>query len=139
MSPSQPSASSRPGSATGTPQAFDTPEGFYPTTGVNSLTAYASEAQGAKILDDATTGQIASGRVDAANPVVVFGYSQSAAMSTFTMEQLQAQGVPTDDVHFVLLGDTAAPNGGLLERFDLPGASFSVPSFGITFGDPDAG
>lgn len=126
----------QPRDFTGTPQALDTPEGFYPTTGVNSLTADASEAQGAKILDDAITGQIASGRVDAANPVVVFGYSQSAAMSTFTMEQLQAQGVPSDDVHFVLVGDTAAPNGGLLERFDLPGTSFSVPSFGVTFGDP---
>ena len=31
---------------TGSPQALDTPEGFYPTTGVNSLTADASEAQG---------------------------------------------------------------------------------------------
>jgi PE-PPE domain len=74
--------------------------------------------------------------VDAANPVVVFGYSQSSAMSTFTMEQLQEQGVPSDDVHFVLVGDTAAPNGGLLERFDLPGNDLSVPSFGITFGNP---
>jgi len=35
-----------------------------------------------------------------------------------------------------MVGDTAAPNGGLLERFDLPGNDLSVPSFGITFGDP---
>jgi hypothetical protein len=126
----------QPRDFTGTPQALDTPEGFYPTTGVNSLTADASEAQGAQILDGAITGQIAEGNVDAANPVVVFGYSQSSAMSTFTMEQLQAQGVPSDDVHFVLVGDTAAPNGGLLERFDLPGNDLSVPSFGITFGNP---
>jgi PE-PPE domain len=126
----------QPREFTGTPQALDTPEGFYPTTGVNSSTADASEAQGAQILDGAITGQIAEGNVDAANPVVVFGYSQSSAMSTFTMQQLQAQGVPSDDVHFVLVGDTAAPNGGLLERFDLPGADLSVPSFGITFGNP---
>jgi PE-PPE domain len=126
----------QPRGFTGTPQALDTPEGFYPTTGVDSLTVDASEAQGAQILDDAITGQIAGGNVDAANPVVVFGYSQSSAMSTFTMQQLQAQGVPSDDVHFVLVGDTAAPNGGLLERFDLPGADISVPSFGITFGNP---
>ena len=122
----------QPRDFTGTPQALDTPEGFYPTTGVNSLTADASEAQGAQILDGAITGQIAGGNVDAANPVVVFGYSQSSAMSTFTMQQLQAQGVPSNDVHFVLVGDTAAPNGGLLERFADP----SVPSFGITFGNP---
>jgi PE-PPE domain len=65
----------------------------------------------------------------------VFGYSQSSAFSSMTMQQLESQGVPSDDVHFVLVGDTAAPDGGLLERFDLPGG-FSVPSFGITFGDP---
>jgi hypothetical protein len=121
---------------TGSPQALDTPEGFYPTTGVNSLTADASEAQGSKILDAAILGQIASGKVDADNPVVVFGYSQSSAFSSMTMQQLESQGVPSDDVHFVLVGDTAAPDGGLLERFDLPGSDFSVPSFGITFGDP---
>jgi hypothetical protein len=126
----------QPRDFTGTPQALDTPEGFYPTTGVNSLTADASEAQGAQILDGAITGQIAGGNVDAANPVVVFGYSQSSALSTFTMQQLQAQGVPSDGVHFVLVGDTAAPNGGLLERFALPGSDLSVPSFGVTFGDP---
>jgi hypothetical protein len=68
--------------------------------------------------------------------VVVFGYSQSSAFSSMTMQQLESQGVPGDDVHFVLVGDTAAPDGGLLERFDLPGSDFSVPSFGITFGDP---
>ena len=64
----------QPRDFTGTPQALDTLEGFYPTTGVNSLTAGASEAQGAQILDGAITGQIAGGNVDAANPVVVFGY-----------------------------------------------------------------
>jgi PE-PPE domain len=67
---------------------------------------------------------------------VVFGYSQSSAFSSMTMQQLESQGVPSEVVHFVLVGDTAAPDGGLLERFDLPGSDFSVPSFGITFGDP---
>jgi hypothetical protein len=74
----------QPRDFTGTPQALDTPEGFYPTTGVNSLTADASEAQGAQILDGAITGQIAGGNVDAANPVVVFGYSQSSANALTT-------------------------------------------------------
>lgn len=125
----------QPHGFTGSPQALDTPEGFYPTTGVHSLTVDVSEAQGAQILTNAVEGQIAGGQVDAANPVVVFGYSQSSAFSTFTMQQLHEQGVPSDDVHFVLVGDTAAPNGGLLERFDVPvGSDPSIPSFGITFG-----
>ena len=74
-------------------------------------------------MDGAITGQIADGNVDAANPVVVFGYSQSSAMSTFTMQQLQAQGVPRDDVHFVLVGDTAAPNGACSNASICPGTT----------------
>jgi hypothetical protein len=122
---------------TGTPEALYTPEGFYPTTGVKSLPAFVSETQGAQILTETVVRQIAGGQVDAANPVVVFGYSQSSALSSLAMAQLTELGVPPDDVHFVLVGDTAAPNGGLLERFDLPlGSNPSIPSLGITFGYP---
>ncbi|MGH3968958.1 MAG: PE-PPE domain-containing protein [Mycobacterium sp.] len=114
---------------------MDTPEGFYPTTGVNSLTAGASEAQGAKILDQAILSQIAGGHVDADNPVVVFGYSQSSALSTLTMQQLHDQGMPGDDVHFVLVGDTAAPNGGLLTAL-VRGAQQGVQAAVNDLADP---
>lgn len=125
----------QPHGFTGTAQPLFTPEGFYPTTGVNSLTTDESIAQGAQILTNAVLGQIAGGQVNTENPVVVFGYSQSSALSTLTMQQLHEQGVPADAVHFVLVGDTAAPNGGMLERFDVPaGTDPAVPSFGITFG-----
>jgi hypothetical protein len=127
----------QPHGFTGTAQSLFTPEGFYPTTGVKSLPAFTSELQGAQILDDTIRGQIAGGQVDAANPVVAFGYSQSSALSSLTMAQLAEQGVPTDDVRFMLVGDTAAPNGGLLERFDVPlGSHPSIPSLGLTFGYP---
>lgn len=122
---------------TGTPQALFTPAGFYPTTGVKSLPAFVSETQGAQILSETVSRQIAGGGVDATNPVVVFGYSQSSALSSLAMARLAEQGVPAQDVHFVLVGDTAAPNGGLLERFDFPlGSHPSIPSLGITFGYP---
>ena len=122
---------------TGTAQALYTPEGFYPTTGVKSLPAFESETQGAQMLVEAINQQIAGGQVDATNPVVVFGYSQSSALSSLAMTHLAEQGVPTEDVRFMLVGDTAAPNGGLLERFDLPvGSNPSIPSLGITFGYP---
>lgn len=122
---------------TGTPEALYTPEQFYPTTGVKSLPAFVSETQGAQILTETVSREIAGGQVDAANPVVVFGYSQSSALSSLAMAQLTELGIPADDVHFVLVGDTAAPNGGLLERFDLPlGSNPSIPSLGITFGHP---
>lgn len=127
----------KPHGFTGMAQALFTPEGFYPTTGVKSLPAFVSETQGAQMLVAAVNQQIAGRQVDAANPVVVFGYSQSSALSSLAMTQLADQGVPTGDVHFVLVGDTAAPNGGLLERFDLPvDSNPSIPSLGITFGYP---
>jgi hypothetical protein len=119
---------------TGTVQALFTPEALYPATGVKSLPFDTSVAQGAQILDTAIQQQIAGGGVDAANPVVVFGYSQSSTVASQAMHQLADQGVPSDDVHFVLVGDPSNPDGGVLERFDFPaGTSPSVPSLGITF------
>ncbi|HEU0191765.1 MAG TPA: PE-PPE domain-containing protein [Mycobacterium sp.] len=127
----------RPHGYTGTPQSLFTPEGFYPTTGVKSLPAFTSETQGAQILDQTIQNHISAGNVDAENPVVVFGYSQSSALSSLAMAQLADQGVPADDVRFMLVGDTAAPNGGLLTRFDVPlGSHPSIPSLGVTFGYP---
>jgi PE-PPE domain-containing protein len=118
----------------GTIQAPWTPEGLYPVTGVHSLPVETSFAQEEQILDSAIQGQIAAGGVDAANPVVVFGWSQSADFSGLTEPLLASQGVPSDDVHFIMLGDASNPDGGLLERFDIPGGSDpSVPSLGITF------
>ena len=118
----------------GTVQAPFTPEGLYPVTGVHTLPVDTSFAQEEQILDSAIQSQIAGGGVDAANPVVVFGWSQSADFSGLTMPELATQGVPSDDVHFILVGDASNPDGGLLERFDLPvGTDPSVPSLGITF------
>ncbi|HEU4360130.1 MAG TPA: PE-PPE domain-containing protein [Mycobacterium sp.] len=97
-----------------------------------------SEAQGAQILTTAIQSEIASGHADAANPVVVFGYSQSAAFVTFTMEQLHAHGVPSDDVHFVLVGDPANPSGGLLTGIDVPPGT-TIPVLDIPLGNPTPG
>lgn len=127
----------QPHGFTGTSQPLFTPEGFYPTTGVKSLPAFVSETQGAQMLSETVSRQVAGGGVDATNPVVVFGYSQSSALSSLAMRELADRHVPAEDVHFVLVGDTAAPNGGLLERFDVPlGSNPSIPSLGITFGYP---
>lgn len=125
----------QPRDFTGTVQGLATPEGLYPLSGVHSLTLDASVAQGQQILDSAIQGQIAGGGVDAANPVVVFGWSQSATISSLTMSQLAEQGVPSDDVHFVLIADPSNPDGGMLQLFDVPidGQDPTVPALGITF------
>jgi PE-PPE domain len=124
---------------TGTTQVLTTPEALYPFLGPFTETFDQSEAQGQQILDTAILNQIATGDVDAANPVVVSGWSQSAVISSLVQPELASQGVPSDDVHFVLVGDESAPNGGILERFDLPdGTQPSIPSLGLTFSGPEA-
>lgn len=114
---------------TGTPQVLTTPEWTYATDTTEQL--------GAQILTAAIQRQIAVGQVDAANPVTVFGYSQSSAFATFTMQQLHDQGVPSDYVHFVLVGDSAVPNGGILTAFDIPpGTNVNLSAFDLTLGNP---
>jgi len=124
---------------TGTTQILSTPEALYPFLGPFTETFDQSEAQGQQILDTAILNQIATGDVDAANPVVVSGWSQSSVISSLLQPELASQGVPSDDVHFVLVGDESAPNGGILERFDLPdGTQPSIPSLGLTFSGPES-
>lgn len=116
----------------GTVQAPYSPEGLYPLTGPNGLTLGASMAQEEKLLDAAIQSTITAGGVNAANPIVVFGWSQSADFAGVTELKLAAQGVPSDYLHFVLVGDAYNPNGGLLERFNIPGGlQLSIPSLGI--------
>ena len=118
----------QPHGFTGTAQILTTPE-----LGNNFNL---SMAEGSQILTNAIVSQIQGGGVNAQNPVVAFGYSQSSVMSTFTMEQLQALGVPSDYVHFVLVGNTANPNGGLLTSLDIPpGRNFTIPNY-VTYGNP---
>jgi hypothetical protein len=118
----------------GTLQSLTTPESLYPFTLPFSETFNASTTQGVADIVNAVHAQIAAGGVDAANPVVVTGYSQGATLDSLAMSQLAADGVPSDDVHFVMLGDPSAPNGGMLERFDLPaGTNPEFPSLGLTF------
>lgn len=96
----------QPHGFTGTIQILTTPERLF-------FDKAESRIEGAQILTTAIQQQIAGGGVSAENPVVVFGYSQSAGFSGLTMDQLHAQGVPSDLVRFMLVGDPVAPNGGI--------------------------
>ncbi len=96
-----------------------TPELVWPANPLD-----ASVAEGVTILNNNIDANIAAGDVS-----TVFGYSQSTLISSLEMESLQAAGVPSSDVNFVLVGDLMAPNGGIFARF--PGQVF--PSLDITF------
>ena len=105
---------------TGTAESSFIPDGLYPLTGIKSLELGPSLAQGQQIMVSDIEGQIAGGGVSPENPVVVFGYSQSAAVASLAMSQLAHDGVPRNDVHFVLVGDIQNPNGGWETTFDFP-------------------
>jgi hypothetical protein len=112
----------------GDAQGLFTPEGLYPVTGVKSLPIDTSTAQGEQILYSTIMGQINGGDVDADHPVVVFGFSQSSNISSLVMSQLAEQGVPTEDVRFVLVGDPSNPNGGLEVTADTATPSNLYPT-----------
>ncbi|MCV7257159.1 PE-PPE domain-containing protein [Mycobacterium shimoidei] len=112
----------QPRGFTGTVQPSFLPNGLYPLTGPKSLGFGTSLAQGQEIMFSNIKDQIDAGGVSPENPVVVFGYSQSSMAASLVMQQLHDAGVPSGDVHFILVGDTAAPNGSFTTTFDfLPG------------------
>jgi len=85
-----------------------------------------SLAAGTEIVVDKVQHLIDTEQIDADHPVTIFGYSQSAAMTTWVMRDLNEAGVPSDYVHFVLIGDSVHPNGGALVALDgLPGVDLA--------------
>lgn len=106
-------------------QTMFTPEELYPITGVRSSTLNQSVSEGLTILDNFIQAQFAAG-----NSTTIFGYSQSAIISSLEMYKLAAMGSPnTDLLNFVLVGNEMNPNGGLLARFP----NLTLPSLGLTF------
>ncbi|CAJ1506204.1 PE-PPE domain-containing protein [[Mycobacterium] kokjensenii] len=119
---------------TGTTQVVTTPEQLYPFLGPFGGTLDESVVQGQQNLYEAIMAAYDNGDVTAENPAVVFGWSQGAIIETMLQFQLADEGIPSDLVHFVMVGDVNAPNGGMLERFLLPDISNpTLPSLGLTF------
>ncbi len=99
-----------------------TPEQLYPITGVRSLIFASSVQQGLQILDTAVWNQLNAG-----NHVTVFGYSQSAVISSLLMQHYISLGpnapLPSQ-LNFILTGNEMNPNGGILAR--IPGLNIST-------------
>ena len=110
---------------TGTGQSSFIPDGSS-ALNPSTLGYGASLGQDQPIMVSDIESQIAAGGVSPENPVVVFGYSQSSEAASLIMPQLQAAGVPSDDVHFVLVGDLDNPNGGFMNTFDFPAGNTSA-------------
>ncbi|MEB3019889.1 PE-PPE domain-containing protein [[Mycobacterium] crassicus] len=118
-----------------------TPEQFCPIVcqplPVPQLNFADSLAVGAASLDAAIRPQLEAGE-----DVTVFGYSQSAVVSTLAMQKLLADApggsYDPDNLHFVLIGDPNSPIGGILSRLDfsagLDGGMQHIPFLGIPVG-----
>lgn len=106
------------------PQGLFTPEQFWPVTG--NLTFGQSVTQGVALLNNEINHQINT----LGNSVVVFGYSQSAAIATNEINALMAAGAPyAGQLSFVLASNPNTPDGGILARF--PG--FYIPFIDVPF------
>ena len=131
----------------GDAQVLFTPEGAYPVVGIKVLPLPISVDQGLEIVEAALEQlQPLAGRQF---PITIFGYSQSAVISSILQRDLQdpsfLPGVNRDLLSFVTVGQEMNPNGGWFARF--PG--FNTPSLGEFFygstgydlptatGDPD--
>ncbi|KZS58994.1 PE family protein [Mycobacterium ostraviense] len=114
---------------------LNTTEELYPITGVKSLPFQNSVQIGLSILDTAIWEQINAG-----NRVTVFGYSQSAVISSLEMQHLISLGTNAPDpsqLSFILIGNEMNPNGGILSR--IPGLNIStlgLPFYGATPDNP---
>jgi hypothetical protein len=51
------------------------------------------------------------GAFSAEHPLTIFGYSQSATAESIAMTRLEADGIPSDDLHFVFIGDPSLADG----------------------------
>ena len=126
-----------------------TPEGAYPhdvhsllydyPTDANGFPDQSSSAgQGMTILESTIAADTA-----ADDTSTVFGYSQSATISSLVMQQLDPFGKsePNSGLNFLLIGDPNAPNGGFFERFNgfettsgqTVSDPLSLPSLGLVF------
>ena len=53
------------------------------------------------------------GAFSASDPLTIFGYSQSATAESIAMSRLEADGIPTNDLHFVFIGDPSLADTGV--------------------------
>lgn len=96
-----------------------------------------SLTQGAANLEAAIRPQLEAG-----DHVTVFGYSQSAVVTTMAMHSLLADApggaYDPDNVNFVMIGDPNSPIGGILTRLHMPdgfdGAMQHIPFVNIPMG-----
>lgn len=103
--------------------ALRTPQDLWPLSGITALTYNNSTRVGYGILKDKYEQIVGQNTADGQpnTPMVVFGYSQSAFISSMFDEHLadvRVGGGAVPPTTFVQVGNTNIPNGGLMSRFN---------------------
>lgn len=92
----------------GTPTWLQVPETY-------DLDASVNGAQ--NILIDAIESRWDAGEFSVDDPLYIFGYSQAAVVGGMVQQDLYDYGIPSDALHFILVGDSASAHGGFLNEF----------------------
>jgi hypothetical protein len=77
----------------------------------------ASVAPGVQALVHAVESDYTAGNFSSTDPLYIFGYSQGAVEGSLAEQQLHDFGIPQDALHFVMVGDSASTEGGILTSF----------------------
>jgi PE-PPE domain len=77
----------------------------------------ANVAPGVQALVQTIEADYTAGDLSAADPLYVFGYSEGAVEEGLAEQQLHDFGIPMEDLHFVMVGDSASAEGGFLNSF----------------------
>jgi hypothetical protein len=77
----------------------------------------ASVEPGVHALVQAIESDYTAGNFSSTDPLYIFGYSQGAVESSLAEQQLHDFGIPQDALHFVMVGDSASAEGGILNSF----------------------
>jgi PE-PPE domain len=72
---------------------------------------------GVQALVQTIEADYSAGDLSSTAPLYVFGYSEGAVEEGLAEQQLSDFGIPTDDLHFVMVGDSASAEGGFLNSF----------------------
>lgn len=75
-----------------------------------------SISDGTEILVKAIQERWDADEFSSEDPLYIFGYSQANVAAGLAQQQLHEYGIPTDALHFVMVGDSAA-EGGFLSGF----------------------
>ena len=79
------------------------------------------------------------GAFSAEHPLTIFGYSQSATAESIAMTRLEADGIPTDDLHFVFIGDPSLPDRQVAQPGNQTWTRYSAASADEPLFSPDLG